>query len=104
MKVCAVIAEYNPLHLGHVGHLDYIKNELKAERVVVIMSGDFTQRGEPAVLDKYTRARHAIIAGADAVIELPAVFSTANAENFAKGAVNILSALNFADEIGRAHV
>lgn len=97
MKVCAVIAEYNPLHLGHVGHLDYIKNELKAERVVVIMSGDFTQRGEPAVLDKYTRARHAIIAGADAVIELPAVFSTANAENFAKGAVNILSALNFAD-------
>ena len=58
------------------------------------MSGNFTQRGEPAVLDKFTRARHAILAGADIVIELPTVFATANAEIFAKGAINILSGLN----------
>lgn len=97
MKVCACIAEYNPLHLGHLKHIDYIKNTLKAERIVVVMSGNFTQRGEPAILDKYTRARHAIIAGADAVIELPTVFATANAEIFAKGAVGIISSLNVAD-------
>lgn len=97
MKVCATVAEYNPLHLGHVKHIDYMKNVLKADKIIVVMSGNFTQRGEPAILDKYTRARHAIIAGADAVIELPAVFSSANAECFAKGALGIISALNCAD-------
>ena len=94
MKICATVAEYNPFHLGHLKHLGYIKNELKAENVIVIMSGDFTQRGEIAALDKFTRAKHAIVAGADAVIELPAVFATANAEYFAKGAINVLSSLN----------
>ena len=97
MKVCACIAEYNPLHLGHLKHIDYIKNTLKAERIVVVMSGNFTQRGELAIVDKYNRVRHAIIAGADAVIELPTVFATANAEIFAKGAVGIISSLNVAD-------
>src|SRR5574344_638639 len=97
MKVCATVAEYNPLHLGHVKHIDYMKNVLKADKIIVVMSGNFTQRGEPAILDKYTRARHAIIAGADAVIELPAVFSSANAECFAKGALGIIAALNWAD-------
>lgn len=90
MKICACIAEYNPFHLGHLKHLDYIKTELGAEKLIVIMSGNFTQRGEPAVLSKFKRAKQAIIAGADAVIELPTVFATANAETFAKGAVNIL--------------
>lgn len=94
MKICACVAEYNPFHLGHLKHIGYMKNELKAENIVVIMSGDFTQRGEIAALDKFTRAKHAIIAGADAVIELPAVFATANAEYFAKGAINVLSSLN----------
>ena len=93
MKICACIAEYNPFHLGHLKHLDYIKTELGAEKLIVIMSGNFTQRGEPAILSKFKRARQAIIAGADAVIELPTVFATANAETFAKGAVNILSDL-----------
>lgn len=99
MKICACIAEYNPFHLGHLKHIDYIKTELKAEKIVVIMSGNFCQRGEPAVLDKFTRARHAIIAGADAVIELPTVFATANAEIFATGAVNILHSLGVIDGI-----
>ena len=94
MKICACIAEYNPFHLGHLKHLDYVKNELEAENVVVIMSGDFTQRGEIASLNKFTRAKHAVIAGADLVIELPTVFATANAEYFAKGAINVLSSLN----------
>lgn len=97
MKICACVAEYNPFHLGHLKHVNYIKQELLAEKVVVIMSGDFTQRGEPAVINKFTRARHAIQAGADLVIELPTVFATANAEIFAKGAVKILSSLNVVD-------
>lgn len=99
MKICACVAEYNPFHLGHVKHINYIKNELKADKLIVIMSGNFTQRGEPAVLDKFTRAKHAIIAGADAVIELPTVFATANAESFAKGAISVLNGLNCVDEL-----
>ena len=97
MKVCAVIAEYNPFHLGHLKQMEYIKTALGAEKVVVIMSGDFTQRGEPAILDKFTRAKHAVIAGADAVIELPAVFAVSGAEVFAKGAVKILDDLGVVD-------
>lgn len=74
-----------------------MRNELQAERIIVVMSGNFTQRGEPAVLDKFTRARQAIIAGADAVIELPTVFACGNAEMFAKGAVKIINALGISD-------
>lgn len=97
MKICAVVAEYNPLHLGHLKHIDYIKTTLGAEKLIVIMSGNFTQRGEPALLNKFERARLAVIAGADAVIELPTVFATANAEIFATGAVKILDGLGVCD-------
>ena len=97
MKICATVAEYNPFHLGHLKHLDYIKGELGAEKVIVIMSGNFTQRGEPAVLNKFARARQAVLAGADLVIELPTVFATANAEIFAKGAVKVLDSLGVVD-------
>ena len=97
MKICALIAEYNPFHLGHLKHIDYIKNSLKAEKIIVVMSGNFTQRGEIAVTDKFKRARHAILAGADAVIELPTVFATANAEIFATGAVNLINSLGVVD-------
>ena len=97
MKICATVAEYNPLHLGHVKHIDYIKNQLGAQKLIVVMSGNFTQRGEPAILNKYTRAREAIIAGADMVIELPTVFATANAELFAKGAVKLINELGVVD-------
>ncbi len=93
MKICACIAEYNPLHLGHIKHINYIKNELGAEKLVVIMSGNFCQRGEPAVLSKFTRAKQAIIAGADMVIELPTVFSIGNAETFASGAIKLIEDL-----------
>ncbi len=93
MKICACIAEYNPFHLGHLKHVEYIKNTLGAEKLIVVMSGNFCQRGEPAVLDKFTRAKHAVISGADLVIELPTVFATANAEVFATGAVNLINGL-----------
>ncbi len=99
MKICGIIAEYNPFHLGHLKQIEYVKNVLGAEKIVVIMSGNFTQRGEVAVLNKFTRAKHAIIAGADLVIELPTVFATANAEIFAKGAINILNSLEVVDSI-----
>ena len=99
MEVCAVIAEYNPFHLGHLKHLSYVKETLGAKHIIVVMSGNFTQRGEPAILDKFTRARHAVLAGADAVIELPTVFSTANAEVFAKGAIKTIESLGFVDAI-----
>ena len=99
MKTVAVIAEYNPFHNGHLRQLEYIKKTLNADRILVIMSGNFTQRGENAVMDKFTRATHAIKAGADIVIELPTVFSLANAEIFATGAVKILSDLNIVDEL-----
>ena len=99
MKICALIAEYNPFHLGHLKHIDYIKNELGAEKIIVFMSGNFTQRGEVAVLDKFTRAKHAVISGADAVIELPTVFATANAETFAKGAIKLICSTGIIDGI-----
>lgn len=93
MKFCACVAEYNPLHLGHLKHIEYMKNSLNAEYLIVIMSGNFTQRGEIAVMNKFKRAEQAVKAGADLVIELPTIFATANAEIFAKGAVKILSEL-----------
>lgn len=97
MKICACIVEYNPLHLGHLKHLDYIKTVLGADKIIAVISGNFTQRGEPAVLDKFTRSRHAVLSGADLVIELPTVFATANAETFSKGAVNIIDGINVCD-------
>jgi len=97
MKICAIIAEYNPFHLGHLKQIEYVKNTLGAQKIIVVMSGNFTQRGEIAVMDKFTRARHAIIAGADLVIELPTIFATANAERFSFGAVNIINSLGVVD-------
>lgn len=92
MKFCLSVCEYDPLHSGHVRHLNAMR-ESGADFVAVIMSGGFTQRGGVAILDKYTRARHAVLAGADIVFELPAVFSSAPAEIFAKGAVKLLFSL-----------
>ncbi len=93
MKICTVIAEYNPFHNGHLKQLEYIKNTLKPDYVIVIMSGNFTERGDVAILDKYTRASHAVLGGADLVLELPQVFASQNAEVFSKGALSILSKL-----------
>lgn len=93
MKICFAVCEYNPLHNGHMKHISYIKKNIAPDCIAIIMSGNFTQRGEIAVLDKYARAVHAIKAGADIVIELPTAFSVAPAEIFAKGGIKLASAV-----------
>ncbi len=93
MKTVGIIAEYNPFHNGHLYQLKKAKEITGADFAVVVMSGDFTQRGIPAVFDKYTRCRLSLLASADLCIELPVVYATASAELFAKGAVSLLSAL-----------
>ncbi len=93
MKICAIICEYNPFHNGHLYQLNLARELSGADAVLCIMSGNFVQRGENAILDKYTRAKHALKAGADIVIELPTVFATSPAELFANGAIHILSSI-----------
>lgn len=93
MKICTIICEYNPFHNGHLYQLTKAKALSGADAVVCVMSGNFVQRGEASIMDKYTRAKHAVLAGADAVLELPTIFATANAELFAKGGVKILSSI-----------
>ena len=106
MKFSLTVAEFNPFHNGHKILIDRMKRD--ADAVAVIMGGGFCQRGEVAVLDKYTRAKHAVLAGADIVFELPAVFATAPAEIFAKGAIKLLGGLSgkntllFGTETGEA--
>ena len=93
MKICGIICEYNPFHNGHLYQLREAKRLSGADALLCVMSGNFVQRGEAAIMDKYTRAKHAVLAGADIVIELPTPFATANAEIFAKGAVDLLSSI-----------
>jgi len=97
MKIGAVIAEYNPIHNGHKYQLDLIKDKYNVDKIIVIMSGDFTQRGEPAILPKELRAKQALLAGADLVLLLPAVYATSGADLFAYGAVSLLDRLNIVD-------
>lgn len=93
MKICAIICEYNPFHNGHLYQLAKARELSGADFILCLMSGNFVQRGEEATLEKRIRAKHAILAGADAVLELPTVFATSNADLFAKGAVHILSSI-----------
>ncbi len=97
MKTIAVIAEFNPFHNGHLHLIKTCKEQLKADRCLVIMSGDFVQRGAPAIMDKFTRTQMALSAGADAVFELPIYYSTGSAEYFARGSVSILDKLGLVD-------
>ena len=93
MKIAAIIAEYNPLHNGHLKLLKKVKREVKPEALVVVMSGSFTERGDICVADKYTRAKWAVECGADLVIELPTVYTLSPAKSFAEGALKTLSML-----------
>lgn len=90
MRVVGIIAEYNPLHNGHIYHLEQAKAETGAGYCIVVMSGNFVQRGEPACTDKYTRAEWALKAGADIVLELPSIYAVSSAERFALGGVRTL--------------
>ena len=93
MKACGIVAEYNPLHTGHVYQMNKARQISQADCIIVVMSGNFVQRGEPAVIDKYARTRAALKAGADIVVELPVYYALSSAENFAKGAVLTLNGL-----------
>lgn len=97
MKTVGLITEYNPFHLGHRYHIEKAKELTGADSVIVIMSGNYVQRGEPAFADKYTRTNIALNNGADMVIELPFCFACASAEYFAYAAVTILDRLNIID-------
>lgn len=93
MQFCGIICEFNPFHNGHKYLIEQAK-KISNETIVCLMSGDFVQRGEPAIEEKYKRAKTAIQNGADIVLELPTIFACSNAENFAFGAVKILTAMN----------
>lgn len=95
MKIAAIIAEYNPFHSGHKFHIEETKKI--ADAVIVIMSGSFVQRGEGAIYSKFARAKAATLSGADLVLELPFLYSTASSRDFAFGAVKILNELNVVD-------
>jgi predicted nucleotidyltransferase len=93
MKICGIIAEYNPFHNGHLHHIREAKALSGADYTVCVMSGNFTQRGEPAIFDKWIRAEAALAGGADIVAELPLLSALQSAEGFARGGVRLLNAL-----------
>ncbi|MBR1431305.1 nucleotidyltransferase family protein [Ruminococcus sp.] len=98
MKVSGIICEYNPFHNGHLYHIRKTR-ENGATHIAAVMSGNFVQRGDTAIMDKLERARLAVRSGADLVIELPVQYSLASAENFASGAVHLLDSLGAVDEL-----
>lgn len=105
MKTVGIIAEYNPFHNGHQYHIEQSKKLTGADAAVILMSGHFTQRGLPAVADKWQRAQWAVQGGADLVLELPFVYAVRSAEYFAKGGISILhrlgvDAVSFGSETG----
>ena len=99
MKVLGVVVEYNPFHNGHLYHLEKAKELIGADFTVAVMSGNFTQRGEPAIIDKFSRAEIALRHGVDVVVELPFVYATQDAGGFAFGAVGVLHKLGLVTDI-----
>ena len=93
MQAVGIVVEYNPFHNGHLHHVKEAKHTTKSDIAVAVMSGQFLQRGEPALVDKWHRTKMALASGVDIVIELPYVFSTAQATDFASGAVQLLEAM-----------
>ena len=94
MQAVGLVVEYNPFHNGHFHHVQEAKRMTKADIAIAVMSGQFLQRGEPALVDKWTRTKMALASGVDIVIELPYVYSTAPANEFARGAITLLDAMN----------
>lgn len=99
MKIVGLVVEYNPFHNGHLYHLNKSKEVTNATHSIAVMSGNFLQRGEPALFDKYTRAQIAVSNGVDLVVELPSLFACQSAEIFSHGAVTLLNSLNCIDSI-----
>ena len=98
-KVVGIIAEYNPFHNGHSYHIQNTKAQTGADFVVAVMTGNFTQRGNTSVINKWEKTKMALNGDADLVIELPTIYSISSAENFASGAVKILNELGIVDTI-----
>lgn len=98
-KVLGIIAEYNPFHNGHLYHIRESVEQTEADYVVCVISGNFVQRGNTSIIDKWTKAKMAIAQGADLVIELPTIYATSSAENFAEGAIKILDSLGIVDTL-----
>ena len=98
-RVLGIIAEYNPFHNGHLYHIKQSIEQTNSDYVVCVISGNFVQRGNTSIVDKWTKAKMAIASGADLVIELPTVYATSSAENFAEGAIKILDELGVVDSI-----
>lgn len=94
MKACGVIVEYNPFHNGHQYHVNEARKTSQAKCIIAIMSGPFLQRGEPAIIDKFHRAKAALNGGVDLVVELPYMYAVQSSENFGKGAVLTLNELD----------
>ena len=99
MNVTGIIAEYNSFHNGHAFHIEETRKNMQADYCIAIISGDFVQRGAPALLNKYDRAKMALENGIDLVIELPVIAATSSAENFAQGGVCLLDALGVVSNI-----
>lgn len=93
MQAVGIVVEYNPFHNGHLHHVNEAKRTTNSDVAVAVMSGQFLQRGEPALVDKWHRTKMALASGVDVVIELPYIFSTAQATGFASGAVQLLEAM-----------
>lgn len=98
-KVLGIIAEYNPFHNGHFYHLDYSKQISNSDYVICIISGNFVQRGNTSIINKWAKTKMALLNGSDLVIELPTVYAISSAENFAYGSIKILDMLNIVNTI-----
>ncbi|WP_035290691.1 nucleotidyltransferase [Clostridium sp. KNHs214] len=99
MDICGLIVEYNPFHNGHLYHIKKCKEMTNSKNVIAVMSGNFTQRGTPSIVDKWLKTKMALQQGVDLVLELPAVYSLSSAEFFAFGAVSLLNSLGIVDGI-----
>ena len=97
--VLGIVSEYNPFHNGHLHNLEESKKITKTDFCVAVMSGNFVQRGDTALVDKWTRAEMALKNGVDLVVELPTVYAISSAENFADGAIKILNSLGVVDYV-----
>ena len=98
-KVLGIVCEYNPFHNGHLYHIIQSKKACGADFTIAIMSGNFTQRGDVSIVDKWSKAQMALLSGVDLVIELPVLYSVSSAENFADGAIKILNSLKIVNNI-----
>ena len=98
-RVLGIIAEYNPFHNGHLYHIAKTKQETNAQYIIAVISGNFVQRGNTSLINKWTKARMALLNGVDLVIELPTVYSISSAENFAEGAIKIFNSLGIVDTL-----